>query len=261
MNASLFFDVSSWMLGAGLGWARLSPLFFVLPFFNSTVLSGATRNAVIMIVAMGFWPVPVNVMVDITLPAYFGAIAQELVIGVILAFLLSWPFWIFHAIGGLIDNQRGATLSSTIDPANGVDSSELANFFNLFAAALYLQRGGLIMIIEAISDSYRLCDPLQACSFSATPLLPMLSSLASHMIIISSPVVSVMLLCEFTLGLLSRFAPQLNAFSVSMTVKSVIALGVLLIYFVPVYPDELDRLSREVHRLGNWFHGAGDVRQ
>lgn len=259
MKAALFFDVSTWLLGAILGLARISPLFFALPFFNSTVLSGTTRSAIMMILAMGFWPVPTATMAEITMPVYLAAIAQELVIGVILACLLSWPFWIFHAAGSLIDNQRGATLSSTIDPANGVDTSEMSNLFNMFAAALYLQRGGLMLIVEAISDSYRLCDPMQACTFSAVPLVPMLTSLVSHMIIISSPVVSVMLLSEFTLGLLSRFTPQLNAFSVSMTVKSAIAVGVLLIYFVPVFPEEIRRLSLEAHQLKNWFHGAGDV--
>ncbi|MFP1462361.1 hypothetical protein ACLB1E_12340 [Escherichia coli] len=39
-----------------------------------------------------------------------------------MACLLASPFWIFLAIGSFIDNQRGATLSSTLDPATGVDT-------------------------------------------------------------------------------------------------------------------------------------------
>ncbi|XBY08057.1 flagellar biosynthetic protein FliR [Escherichia coli] len=47
--------------------------------------------------------------------------------------LISIPiFGFFLAIGSFIDNQRGATLSSTLDPATGVDTSELARLFNLF---------------------------------------------------------------------------------------------------------------------------------
>lgn len=253
MNTTLFFDVNTWLLGATLGFARLAPIFFMLPFLNSSVLSGASRTAVIMILGLGFWPVPLVAMATIDTTSYLVAIGQEVIVGLILGALLAWPFWIFHAVGSLIDNQRGATLSSTIDPANGVDTSELSNFFNIFAAAVYLQGGGLMLLVEAVNDSYRLCDPLQGCAFSSAPLLSLLNSMVTRMIVIASPVVAVMLLSEFTLGLLSRFAPQLNAFSVSMTVKSVVALVVLLIYFGPLFPDEIIHLGRTAQQLSLWF--------
>jgi len=56
MNTALFFDLNTWLLSMILGYARLVPSFLMLPFFNANVLSGMKRNAVIMIVAMGFSP-------------------------------------------------------------------------------------------------------------------------------------------------------------------------------------------------------------
>lgn len=255
MNSTLFFDIDTWLLGAALGFARLAPVFFMLPFFNGNVLGGATRSAVIMIVSIGFWPMPANVMAQVETYAYLATIAQELLIGVILGCLLAWPFWVFHAVGTFIDNQRGATLSSTIDPANGVDTSEMSNFLNMFAAAIYLQRGGLMAFAETVGDSYRLCDPLQGCALSGAPVLSMLNELAVRTIVLASPVVAVMLLSEFTLGLLSRFAPQLNAFSVSLTVKSLVAVLVLMIYFGPLFPEEIVRLGGLSRSLPSWFAG------
>jgi type III secretion protein SpaR/YscT/HrcT len=82
--------------------------------------------------------------------------AREIIIGLFIACLLSSPFWIFLAIGSFIDNQRGATLSSTLDPATGVDTSELARLFNLFSAAVYLTNGGLNFILETLWQSYNL---------------------------------------------------------------------------------------------------------
>ncbi|MFC6841800.1 EscT/YscT/HrcT family type III secretion system export apparatus protein [Xanthomonas theicola] len=255
MDITLFFDVNTWLLGAALGFARLAPVFFMLPFFNDGVLSAATRSAVIMIVSMGFWDVPMNTMQTVETSVYLAAIAQELVIGVVLGCLLAWPSWIFHAVGNFIDNQRGATLSSTIDPVNGVDTSEMSKFFNVFAAAVYLQGGGMTLFVETVGDSYRLCDPLQGCAFSSAPVLSMLTALCTRMIVIASPVVAAMLLSEFILGLLSRFAPQLNAFSVSLTVKSLVAVLVLLIYFGPVFPHEIARLGGMARTLPSWFEG------
>lgn len=253
MNSIPFFDVATWLLGAALGFARLAPVFFMLPFFNGSVLGGATRSAVIMIVSIGFWPAPANAMAQVETYAYLAAIAQELLIGVVLGCLLAWPFWVFHAVGNFIDNQRGATLSSTIDPANGVDTSEMSNFLNMFAAAIYLQRGGLMAFAETVGDSYRLCDPLQGCALSGAPVLSMLNELVVRTIVLASPVVAVILLSEFTLGLLSRFAPQLNAFSVSLTVKSLVAVLALLIYFGPLFPEEIVRLGGLARSLPSWF--------
>lgn len=253
MNVTLFFDASTWMLSATIGMARLAPIFFMLPFLNSSVLSGAARTAVIMIVSLGFWPAPVATMTDIETHIYIAAIAQELFVGVILGALLAWPFWIFHAVGSFIDNQRGATLSSTIDPANGVDTSELSNLFQMFSAVVYLHSGGLMMLVETVNDSYRLCDPMEGCSFASAPVLTLINNMLERTIALASPVVAVLLLSEFTLGLLSRFAPQLNAFSISLTVKSLVAMTILLIYFAPLFPDQIANLGLLGKSFPFWF--------
>lgn len=253
INSQLWFDINTWLLGATMGFARLAPVFFMLPFFNGSVLTGTARTAVIMIVSLGFWPVPTSAITQIETYVYLAAIAQEILIGIILGSLLAWPFWVFHAVGNFIDNQRGATLSSSIDPANGVDTSEMSNFFNMFGAAVYLQAGGLMDFVKTISDSYHLCDPLQGCALSSAPLMSMLNAFVVRTIVLASPVVAVMLLSDFTLGLLSRFAPQLNAFSVSLTVKSLVAMLIMLLYFGTIFPDEIIRLSDLIHNLPSWF--------
>jgi type III secretion protein T len=253
VNTSLFFDISTWMLGATLGVARMGPIFFMLPFFNSSVMTGAIRTAVVFIVCLGFWPVPLDSVANVNASVYIAAIAQELFVGLVLGILLAWPFWVFHAVGSFIDNQRGATLSSTIDPANGVDTSELSNLFNIFGAAIYLQSGGMLKFVEAVNDSYRLCDPLQGCSFSSAPVTSLLTALLENTIILASPVVAALLLSEFTLGLLSRFTPQMNAFSISLTVKSVVAILILLIYFGPLLPEKMTDLALLSSQLPFWF--------
>ncbi len=59
------------------------------------------------------------------------------------------PFWVATAVGELIDNQRGATISDSIDPATGVEASALAPFVSLFYAAAFLQQGGMLTIVGA----------------------------------------------------------------------------------------------------------------
>ncbi|KPG98640.1 type III secretion system protein SpaR [Pseudomonas sp. RIT-PI-q] len=260
MSVTLFFDLYALFAAAAVGVARLAPIFFMLPFLNSGVLTGAPRQAVIVLVALGFWA-----YVGVPLPhldglAFFGLLLREAGIGVLLGCLLCWPFWVLHAMGNLIDNQRGAMLSSTVDPANGVDTSELANFLQLFAAAVYLEGGGMLLMLETVGQSYLICAPANSCELHVQPILRLLDALVSKTLVISAPVVATLLVSEALLGLLSRYAPQMNAFSVSLTIKSLVALVVLMLYFGVHLPDEVLRMGSKSQTLEHYLSvdGEGD---
>lgn len=243
MGTGLFFELYAWFAGTLLTFARLAPVFFMLPFLNASVLTGAPRQAVILLVAAGFWALVGAPLPRLDTLAFFGLLLREAGIGVLLGCLLCWPFWVLHAMGNLLDNQRGAMLSSTVDPANGVDTSELANFLQLFAAVIYLEGGGMRLMLDTVDHSYRLCAPTVACVVQVQALFGLLDALVGKTLVISAPVVATLLISEALLGLLSRYAPQMNAFSVSLTVKSLVALVVLMLYFGAHLPDEVLRMG------------------
>ncbi|MDE1711673.1 flagellar biosynthetic protein FliR, partial (plasmid) [Chromobacterium amazonense] len=84
----------------------------------------------------------------------------------------------------------------------------------------------------------------------------LLNQVVSQAVVLASPVVAALLLSEVLLGLLSRFAPQMNAFSVSLTVKSLIALLMLLLYFGPVLPEKVAQLAFPASALSGWLLGS-----
>ncbi|WP_411904912.1 flagellar biosynthetic protein FliR, partial [Salmonella enterica] len=130
-------------------------------------------------------------------------------------------------------NQRRATLSSMIDPAKRIVTAEMANFLNMFACVCYLQHGGLVTMVDVLNKSYQICDPMNECTPSLPPLLTFMNQVAQNALVLASPGVLLLLLSEVFLGLFSRFAPQRNAFAISLTVKSGIASFILLCLFSP----------------------------
>jgi type III secretion protein T len=61
-------------------------------------------------------------------------------------------------------------------------------------------------------------------------------------VLIAAPVVIAMFLSEFGLALVSRFAPQLNVFILSMPIKSGVAIALLTVYcsfIIRFFSDEL----------------------
>src|SRR5476649_2369184 len=242
MNINVPLELLNWSLTMLMGSIRIIPTFFLLPFLSSSIVSKTIRMPVMLLIGGSLWPYPTleNPIEDLS--DFLFIVAREFFIGLVLGIIFALPFWIMHGIGSLIDNQRGATISSTLDPMTGIDTSELANLFNLFAGALFLMGGGLTLLLETVEASYQVCAPMGTCSPALVPTLGILTQLMIKVIVLASPVVATLLLTEVLLGLLSRFAPQLNAFSISLTIKSLIAFFIIILYFSPVLPDAFKAL-------------------
>ncbi|WP_291968867.1 type III secretion system export apparatus subunit SctT [Candidatus Symbiopectobacterium sp.] len=239
MFTGIFFDLHTWLYEMAMVSARLMPAFILLPFFNNNTLTGAIRLPVALLTGSVLWPHTGEAIDGYDNIWFLILIGKELSVGLIIAGFLCLPCWVMHAMGSFIDNQRGATLSSSIDPLSGVDTSELANFFNLFAAVIMLQSGGLLLMLEVFEKSYQLWQPYQLDIPAYRTVLCFLTLVVKNGVILASPLIIIFLLSEIFLGLLARFAPQLNAFSLALTVKSIIGFLLLLLYFTPILPDRI----------------------
>lgn len=175
-----------------------------------------------------------------------AALVQEVVIGLICGLCLSLPFWIAMAIGEIIDNQRGATISSTMNPGVGVETSIYASFMNYFYGATFLLSGGMVTVCRAIAKSYQIFPIAQPFNFNkelALHCAHLLNELMTRAVILIGPVLIGLFITECALGLLSRFASQLNAFSVSLSLKSAVAIFILLFYLTPLLMPQIININ------------------
>ena len=166
-------------------------------------------------------------------------IAKEVFIGLVMGYLVALPFWIFEAVGFVIDNQRGASLGATINPATGNDSSPMGILFNQAFMVFFLVGGGFTLMLTLLYDSFRLWDlwswspTLRADSIPL--MLDQLSRFMRLVLLFAAPAIVAMFLAELGLALVSRFAPQLQVFFLAMPIKSGLALLVLVLYMSPLF--------------------------
>lgn len=245
MNISFHFftEFHYWLYGAVLASARLFPAFMLLPFLSHSTVSGLFKFPLVFLLGATLWPHSASFIQELSILDYTGLLIKELVTGLIMAIFLCFPYWVIHAVGSFIDNQRGATISSSLSPLTGVDSSELANFFNLMAVVVILEAGGAVVFLDVMQNSYLLWPPA---TWNFPPLLDALrfiDTMVAQAVRIASPVITMFLATEILLGLLSRYTPQLNAFSIALTVKSAVGFGVLLLYMSPILPAEIINLQ------------------
>ena len=104
----------------------------------------------------------------------------------------------------------------------------------LTSATVFLGAGGLRLLQEGVFESYALWPAASLLpAFSANTALRtlgVLDRLLASGLVLASPLLVAMLLAEFALGLVSRFAPQMNVFDLAMAVKGIVhAVG------MPIY--------------------------
>jgi len=211
-----------------MAYARVAVIFYILPVLGERVLSGLIiKNILISLTIIGLWPYFQEVISPEQ--GWFILLVQEFVVGLLLALTLCVPFWIAISVGELLDNQRGATLSDSIDPVNGGQSSILSGFMNFAFGALFFASNGVQFILESMIESYKLFPRGGSLlNFHWQELGFFL--MVKNSIMLAAPVLIVMMIAELLLGIFARYCPQLNPFSLSLTVKSFIAFIVFLLY-------------------------------
>lgn len=220
---------------------RILALCIMLPIFNRQVMPGMVRYAIAAAIGLILVPklAPEYGKLDLQILDLILIIVKEVFIGLVLGLLAAIPFWIFEAVGFIVDNQRGASMGSILNPGTGDDSSPLGILFNQAFIVFFLVSGGFSLTLTMLYDSFRLWD-----LWSWTPtlrpesgplMLDQFSRLMRMTLLWAAPAVIAMFLAELGLALASRFTPQLQVFFLAMPIKSALALLVLVLYMSTLF--------------------------
>ncbi|MBP2851510.1 type III secretion system export apparatus subunit SctT [Dickeya oryzae] len=219
-----------------LGVARLYPCLFLVPLFSFTVIKGMLRNAVALAIAL----VPAAAIqqhmltTTITWPMLPALLLKELVIGLLLGVVLAMPFWLFESVGALFDNQRGALTGGQLNPALGSDATPLGHMMKELFTLLLIITIGFSGFTQLLWDSYRLwpaldfLPPLSELGFHT--YLGLLNDTFQHMIVYAGPLVTLLLLLEFSIAILSLYSPQLQVYVLSAPAKCLAGMAFFVLY-------------------------------
>jgi len=235
-------NARTYILALSLTQPRILAMFIVVPLFNTQLIPGLVRFGIAGTLGMVAMPVVAGQIaaLDSTSPAFWLLlVAKEVFVGFVMGFILALPFWIFEAVGFLIDNQRGASISATLNPITGNDSSPMGILLNQAFIVFFLVSGGFTLMLSMLYGSFQLWSVTgwmpEFRPESAPVMLNLLNDLVRTAMLLASPAIVAMFLAELGLALVSRFAPQLQVFFVAMPIKSGLAVLVLLLYAATLF--------------------------
>jgi type III secretion protein T len=126
-------------------------------------------------------------------------------------------------------------MATTFDPVAGSQTSLLGSFLIQMITVLFFILGGFFFFMKMIYKTYVLWPvftfyPKFDSNFPIF-FLALADEMMEVIFCLAGPILIVLFLAEFGLGMISRFAPQLNVFFLAMPVKSWLSMFFLLFYF------------------------------
>lgn len=223
---------------------RIAPSLVLAPFFGAKLAPGIARMGLAICVATIFLPF---IAVKTTAPIGFSNIfilysLKEILVGLILGFFITIPFYMVQTAGTIIDYLRGASIMQAQDPSMQTQTSPIGILFNYIMIVIFFHIDGPFLFFDALMKSYELIPPdklinpnfLSMKSNFWTTILDLVNQIVTIAIQLAAPALVAILMAEMFLGIANRLAPQVQIAFLGMSIKSLLGLGLLFAawYFI-----------------------------
>lgn len=165
---------------------------------------------------------------------FFTAVVLELATGLVLGFLVLLVFAAVQSAGSLIDLFSGFQMAQAFDPQMMVNGAQFTRLLQMAALALLFASDGYQLVIAGLTGSFTAL-PLAGGLDLAQPVQAMTSAVTAMFLAavqIAGPLLVVLFLADVGLGLLTRVAPALNAFSLGFPLKIMLTLSLAAFLFL-----------------------------
>ena len=217
--------------------ARVAPIVSIAPFFGAKNLRGSIKMMFAVAFCTLFFPQNL-LLIQGEIPyglVFIGYFCKELLIGVVLGFIASIPFYIATSTGTLIDHSRGSSALQVTDPSTQTQTSPIGILYNALLIVGFFTLGGPLIFFDAIARSYQLVpvDSLISSAFFGlkTPFwsqsIEMLQTLMNLTLRLASPAIIGMLLTDLFLGIANRLAPQVQIVFLGIPLKSWVGVALM----------------------------------
>lgn len=256
-----FASLADAALLVGLSSTRIAVAFLLLPVFAPDTIPAMVRNAIcialaVLVLALQGAVSP-HSWTSLQWLALFG---KEAALGIALGFGMAAFLWAFSAAGQIVDTKVGVSNAQLTDPMSGQSVSLSGALLGRLAGFLFMSGGGFLLYAGALIESFR-AWPLGLIGFA--PQMTGMAMFEHHFsdlmalsFLLAAPALVIMFAVDLVLGLINRFAPQLNVSAVSASVKGLASTAVWMLMlstvvhgFNTAFAQRIAPLLQEVGRV------------
>jgi len=214
--------------------ARIAGIFIQAPIFSSRSIPTFSKTVFIIWLAIILWFVtPVAPVLPTTLASYVMTLIAEVALGFLIGFISNLVFIAVQSAGEIIDLQMGLSVASALDPVFGAVISIVGRLTFFMALIVFLAFNGHHLLLSAFHQSFSVIPAGKIANFGAPNLAIQMMQLGQSLwtiaVQLAAPVVLLIFISDFTFGIVSRVAPQVNVFMLGFQVKPFLGLfGIML---------------------------------
>ncbi len=224
------------LTGIALTLPRIVGAFLVLPLMTAKTMPSLVRNSFYVSLAILIYPLASAVqsydVID-DKATWLMILGKEFFIGLALGFCFGMVFWALASAGAVLDNKVGYAFAKEMDPISGQQTTLTSAFLMQLAIWLFMTSGAFIVFLDLLMSSYAvwpvasMLPPLEPGGLEF--FVGQFSYFMSAVLVLSAPGLVVMSLADISLGLMNRYAQQLNVFALSLPIKAWMSTWVVLL--------------------------------
>jgi len=163
----------------------------------------------------------------------FLMIGQQILIGISIGFITVMVVETFTFAGQIIAMQSGLGFASLVDPASGMNVPAVGQFFLILSTLLFWTMDGHLAYLQLIVASFDTL-PIGNENFASIKYKELIlwgQWMFATSLSLSLAPLTAMLLINFSFGVMTRAAPQLNIFSIGFPITMMGGLLVMWLTF------------------------------
>lgn len=225
---------------------RIAGVFLQAPILNSRSFPFFGKTAIAIWLSIVLWFVtPLHHTLPDNFFALILALVFEVAIGFVIGFICNIIFIAVQSAGEIMDLQMGLSVATALDPVFGAVISVIGRLAFFTALIVFITADGHHLIFSALNQSFTALPAGKLANFTSPHLAMQIIELGSVLWItaikLAAPAILLIFISDFTFGIVSRVAPQVNVFMLGFQVKPSLGLiGILMsLPFIVKYINKL----------------------
>lgn len=213
-------------------WAalRVGGVVMIAPVLGAMFVPNRVRLLITLVLSFAMLPVagPLPSYPPLSVPGFL-AVAQELVVGITIGFMLKVAIEAAVLAGQIVSSGTGLSFAMVVDPQVG-GIPLLGRFYLIIATLLLLASNAHLQLIEILAASFGLV-PIGGGGLSvggARQVADFAGLMFVGALKLALPSVAAMLMVNVAFGVISRAAPTLNLFAVGFPITLLMGFLVML---------------------------------
>lgn len=207
---------------------RLTAFIYSVPVFFPIGIPQRYKVGIGLMLALIFMPIiSGNVAVINDIFIFIIMIFKEILVGLLMGFILNLIFNVTKMAGQFLDIQASFAMSSVFDPISNEAVTIIGRIFYFICLMVFLLIDGHHLMIKALTESFKVV------SLGTFTINTNIYTYMIHVIIeffnigvkIAVPIILIIIITDFTLGLVAKVMPQLNIMIFGLPLKILIGLG------------------------------------